>query len=180
MLKYLELQRLCDTTFFLFLVSWPYTRHYLYNLIVISAYFDAPKIFHRDNRNSPTYHTLPRRGGGLWGNGYNWNPTQGYYFTYEVHMAFITLLVTLQALLLLWFGMIIRLALRVLRGAHAEDDRSDDEGDEDEPQMEEVEQDNGENIASLSVANGNIIPSSSVNRNGIAYSNGINQRKTGD
>ena len=46
--------------------------------------------------------------------------------------------------------------------------------------MEEVEQDNGENIASLSVANGNIIPSSSVNRNGIAYSNGINQRKTGD
>src|SRR5436309_13041441 len=118
MMRYLELQRLCDTTFFLFLVSWPYTRHYLYNLIVISAYFDAPRIFHRDNRSSQTYHILPPRGGGPWKDGYYWNPTQGYYFTYEVHMAFIALLAILQALLLLWFGLIVRLAFRVLRSSH--------------------------------------------------------------
>ena len=52
-------------------------------------------------------------------------------------MAFIALLATLQAILLLWFVMIIRLAIRVVRGAHAEDDRSDDEdentvGDDDD------------------------------------------------
>ena len=111
---------------------------------------------------------IPPKGGGSWGTGYNWNPQQGYYFTYEVHMAFIALLATLQAILLLWFVMIIRLAIRVVRGAHAEDDRSDDEDDEDT-----VEDEDDGDIASLSVANGNIIPST----NGIAYSNGIHQRK---
>lgn len=169
MLKYLELQRLCDTTFFLFLVSWPYTRHYIYNLILISVYFDIPLIFHRDNRNSPTYQTIPPKGGGSWGKGYNWNPQQGYYFTYEVHMAFIALLATLQAILLLWFAMIVRLAVRVVRGAHAEDDRSDDEDNEEDT----VEDSDNGDIASLSVENGNIIPST----NGIAYSNGIHKRK---
>jgi very-long-chain ceramide synthase len=168
MLKYLEFQRLCDTTFFLFLVSWPYTRHYLYNLLLISVYFDLPVILHRDNRNNPTYQIMPRKGGGSWGAGYYWNPQQGYYFTYEVHMAFIALLATLQAILLLWFAMIIRLAIRVVRGTHAEDDRSDDEDDEDT-----VGDEDNKNIASLSVGNGNIIPFT----NGIAYSNGIHQRK---
>ena len=156
MLKYLELQRLCDTTFALFLVSWLFTRHYLYNRILYSAYIDAPRIFHRDNHNSPAYHTIPRSGGGTWGDGYNWNPQEGYYFTYEVHMAFIALLAALQGLLLLWFTMIVRLAVRVVRGSHAEDDRSDDE-DEDEDVHEKDDTDTDtEDIASLSVANGNL------------------------
>ena len=66
--------------------------------------------------------------------------------------------------------MIIRLAVRVVRGSHAEDDRSEDEeegGPDEEDKEEEAE--------SLSVANGNI-PSSSMT-NGIAFSNGIYQRK---
>ena len=179
MLKYLELQRICDGTFFLFLVSWPYTRHYLFVRIVISAFYDAPRIFHRDNRDSPTYQTIPRRGGGNWEPGYNWNPSQGYYFTYEVHMAFIALLVTLQCILLLWFAMIIRLAVRVIRGSHAEDDRSEDEDDGEEEEDEEEEKQEEEKrdveVESLSVANGNIPGSSTTN--GIAFSNGIHQRK---
>lgn len=128
------------------------------------------KVFHRDNRNSPTYQISPPKGGGPWGEGYNWNPQQGYYFTYEIHMAFIALLATLQAILLLWFVMILRLTIRVIRGAHAEDDRSDGE---DEMKGED-EKEEAEDVASLSVANGNI-PSTS---NGMAYSNGIHQRKT--
>ena len=84
-------------------------------------------------------------------------------------MAFIALLATLQAILLLWFAMIVRLAVRVVRGAHAEDDRSDDEDDEEDT----VEDSDNGDIASLSVENGNIIPST----NGIAYSNGIHKRK---
>jgi hypothetical protein len=137
--------------------------------LLFSAYYDAPRIFHRDNRNSPTYQTIPRRGGGNWDNGYNWNPSQGYYFTYEVHMAFIFLLAVLQCLLLLWLAMIIRLAVRVVRGSHAEDDRSEDEDEGDtDVEKEEV-------LESLSVANGNIPGSSTTN--GIAFSNGIHQRK---
>lgn len=70
-------------------------------------------------------------------------------------MAFIVLLAALQALLLLWFTMIVRLAIRVVRGSPAEDDRSDDE-DEDEDEPEEKEATDLEDIASLSVANGNM------------------------
>jgi hypothetical protein len=137
--------------------------------LLLSAYYDCPRIFHRDNRNSPTYQTIPRRGGGQWENGYNWNPSGGYYFTYEVHMAFIALLAALQCMLLLWFAMIIRLAVRVVRGSPAEDDRSEDEGGDTEGE-EEVEV-----VKNLSVANGNIPGSSTTN--GIAFSNGIHQRK---
>jgi len=90
-------------------------------------------------------------------------------------MAFIALLATLQALLVLWFVMIIRLAVRVVRGAPAEDDRSEDE-DEGVEDVNNVDSD----ISSLSVANGNI-PSNSKSTgttNGIAFSNGVHQRKT--
>jgi acyl-CoA-dependent ceramide synthase len=176
MLKYFKLQRLCDFTFFLFLISWPYTRHYLYNVIVYSSYVDLPRYFHRDNRNSPFYQITPPKGGGEWGEGYNWNPQQGYYFTSEVHMAFLVLLATLQAILILWFATIIRLASRVIRGAHAEDERSDDEASD----YEEDEIQHDPDVTLLEVANGNIptrtnggIPST----NGITLSNGIHQRK---
>jgi len=65
--------------------------------------------------------------------------------------------------------MIIRLAVRVVRGSHAEDDRSEDEDEGDtDVEKEEV-------LESLSVANGNIPGSSTTN--GIAFSNGIHQRK---
>jgi very-long-chain ceramide synthase len=164
MLKYLEFQRPCDFTFFLFVISWPYTRHYIYNRIIYSAVFDAPRVFHRDNHMKSWYQQTPRRGGGQWKAGFSWNPEEGYYMTEEVHIAFLALLVALQALLCLWFVMIVRLAIRVVRGSHAEDDRSDDE-DEGEIELEEEEDD----VASLSVANG-------VSSNGVA-SNGIVQRK---
>jgi len=184
MLKYVELQRLCDTTFFLFLISWPYTRHYLYNIIIYSAYFDAPVIFHRDNHNRPTYQLNPPKGGGTWQPGCDWNPAEGYYFTKEVHFAFIFLLAMLQAILLLWFAMIVRLAVRVIRGAHAEDDRSDDE-DDDEEAKEDV--DENAKVLSLSVSNGigGISDNTSTQATSItavndtiAFANGIHQRKT--
>jgi len=172
MLKYLEYQRSCDAMFFLFLLSWPYTRHYLYNRLIYSAAFDAPRIFHRDNHSKPWYQKTPLRGGGEWKQGFSWNPEEGYYMTEEVHIVFIALLAVLQALLCLWFVMILRLAVRVVRGSHAEDDRSDyeDDDDFDESESSDVEDD----VSSLSVANGNV--SNSPSANGIS-SNGIHQRK---
>jgi|SRR5579862_4664626 very-long-chain ceramide synthase len=166
MLKYLEFQRSCDATFFFFLVSWPYTRHYIYNRILLSAAFDAPGIFHRDNHMKPWYQQTPLKGGGQWKKGFSWNPEEGYYLTEEVLFAFIALLAILEALLCLWFVMIVRLAVRVVRGSHAEDDRSDDEDDSD---TEDVSHDEGEDVSSLSVANG-------VSMNGMT-TNGIYQRK---
>ena len=55
----------------------------------------------------------------------------------------------------------------MVRGSPAEDDRSEDEGEDTDGEVEVVE--------SLSVANGNIPGSSTTN--GIAFSNGIHQRK---
>jgi very-long-chain ceramide synthase len=171
MLKYLELQHLCDATFVLFLISWPYTRHYLFNLILLSVYFDLPGIFHRDNHNSPTYQTIPRTGGRKWKEGFSWNPQAGYYMTSEVLMAFIALLVILQVILLLWFAMIVRLAIRIIGGGHAEDDRSDDEAEDDSNIDNDSISNTKENIPSKPSATGTTMA------NGIAFSNGIHRRK---
>jgi very-long-chain ceramide synthase len=182
MLKYVELQRLCDGTFILFLISWPYTRHYIYNKLLLSAYFDCPVIFHRDNRNRPSYQANPPRGGGAWQIGFDWNPKEGYYFTKEVHLAFIILLAILQALLIFWFFMILRLAVRVVQGSPADDTRSDaedaddDEEYEDEDEEPEIEKD--ASVHSLSVANGvGNIPDKATTNGTIAFSNGIHKRK---
>jgi hypothetical protein len=72
--------------------------------------------------------------------------------------------------------MIIRLAFRVVRGAPAQDDRSDDEDEGDnEPQGEDSDEKTEHDVALLTVANGNI-PSKNTT-NGIAFSNGVHQRK---
>lgn len=51
---------------------------------------------------------------------------------------FLTPLLLLQVLLVIWFAMIVRVAVKVLRGDGAEDNRSDDEaGDEEEEEEDE-------------------------------------------
>ncbi|KAL9099189.1 MAG: hypothetical protein Q9163_005277 [Psora crenata] len=62
-------------------------------------------------------------------------------FNDNIQLAFIYALLALQILLLLWFAMIIRVAVKVLRGGKAEDLRSDDEEEEGE------EKDEGEDYA---------------------------------
>jgi len=115
----------------------------------------------------------PPAGGGKWREGFQWVPEEGYYMTPEVHFAFIVLLVALQCILLMWFVMIIRLAYRVVKGAHAEDDRSDDEGDSDDEEVEDEEED----TKLSSIVNGDI-PSKTAT-NGVA-SNGVHRRKKAD
>lgn len=58
-------------------------------------------------------------------------------FNSRIHYGFLSLLLVLQVLTIIWFGMICRVAYGVLCGRGAEDSRSDDEGDEDED--EEIE-----------------------------------------
>ena len=43
---------------------------------------------------------------------------------------FLGMLLSLQVILLIWFGMIMRVAWKVIQGGEAEDSRSDEEGDE--------------------------------------------------
>ena len=114
-------------------------RHVLYLLVCWSVYADIPKeitygCYHGSNSNLEGPIDVPNDFGHLiqpfmdpqglvcWNNGIKW--------------AFLTTLLTLQVILLIWFGMIIRVAVKVLKGGEAEDHRSDDEASDDDEEEE--------------------------------------------
>ncbi|KAF8897488.1 TLC domain-containing protein [Infundibulicybe gibba] len=107
MLRYIEVSQFaCDLTFGWFLVSWLVTRHILFLFVIWSTYLDLPRL-------------VP----------FAWSPETGAYLTRTAWITFVTSLSSLQILQIIWFGMICRVAWRVLTtGKGASDDRSDDEG----------------------------------------------------
>lgn len=105
MLRYVGLYTLCDITFAFFLLSWLITRHVLFVIAIKSVWFDAVRL-------------VP-------GNG--WAPERGAYFSDFTRKTFVSLLVFLEILQVVWFWMICRVAWRVLTGQGASDDRSDEE-----------------------------------------------------
>lgn len=73
MLRYLKFPTLCDITFGVFLLSWLITRHILFILVIVSTFVDVPKV-------------LP----------YAWIPEEGVWFTRQVYIAFVSMLISLQ------------------------------------------------------------------------------------
>ena len=73
MLRYLSMSMLCDCAFVLFMISWLVSRHILFIWVIYSVY-------------SESYKLTP----------FNWDPAREYYFTREVYMGFIAMLVALQ------------------------------------------------------------------------------------
>lgn len=105
MLKYLKFhENICNFAFGLFMLSWIITRHILYPRVLYSVIYDADKYIKRD-----------------------WNPNLEWYWTRTSKNAFVLLLSAIQLLVILWFFMIVKVAVGVLRGKPAEDTRSDDE-----------------------------------------------------
>ncbi|TFK55482.1 longevity assurance proteins LAG1/LAC1 [Heliocybe sulcata] len=104
MFGYLKMQTLCDVTFVFFLLSWFTTRHVLFINAIRSTYYDIVVYIKFD-----------------------WAPERGHRFVYSTYVIFVSLLVALQALQIMWSWTITRIAWRVVTGANAEDDRSDDE-----------------------------------------------------
>lgn len=109
MLKYLKHETLCDIAFGLFMLSWIVTRHVLYPRVLYSVIYDSDQIIHLE-----------------------WNPEKEWYYARTTKYCFVALLSALQVLLILWFFMIVKVAVGVLRGKPAEDSRSDDEEDSEE------------------------------------------------
>ena len=122
------------------MLVWIITRHVFYLMVVYSIYADIPKeirygCYSGSNENltgpSPAPDSFAHlidpfrdpQGVVCWNN--------------EIKWAFIYTLLALQVILCVWFGMIVKVALKVLRGGEAEDSRSDDEGDDDEEEDEE-------------------------------------------
>ena len=139
MLKYLEIQPGCDIAFGTFMVVWLVTRHIFYSLVLWSIYSDLPQEIKYGCYWGPTNDLKgpidpPDRFSHLLQPFYDpvglvcWNGGIGW--------AFLITLLALQVILLLWFVMIIRVAVKVVRGGEAEDSRSDDE-DSQEAEEEE-------------------------------------------
>lgn len=158
MLKYMKFRMACDIAFGVFLVVWFIARQVLYLLVCYSVYAHIPLEI--------TY-------GCYWGSASNLqgpisppdlfshliqpfrDPEGLICWDNKIKWAFLSVLIALQVILLIWFGMILRVAYKVLRGGEAEDSRSDDELEEgndergsDSPEKEEnMSNEHGEVLA---------------------------------
>lgn len=135
-LKYLHFQLACDIAFGVFMVVWFIARHVFYLLICYSVYHHIPEEIEygcfwgsASDLHGPVdppdlfNHLIQpfRDPEGL----VCWND--------KIKWMFLSTLLILQVLLLIWFGMIIKVACKVIRGGEADDVRSDSEElDEDE------------------------------------------------
>lgn len=137
-LKYLGYNKLCDYVFGLFIMSWVMARHVFYLMVCWSIYADVPNLIQlgcytgrmgSDDFKGPL--PVPEQG---WSHMFQpfYDPEGMVCYTENTRPGFLFCLLLLQALTIMWFALIVRVAVRVLRGGSAEDVRSDDEGEEEE------------------------------------------------
>ena len=135
MLKYLRFRMACDIAFGLFMLEWVVARHFLYLRVCWSLYADSPRIMNYGcfwGSNSDLHGPIdpPDRFSYL---AQPFLDSEGLVcWNDRIKWAFMFTLLALQVLLLIWFGMIVRVALKVLRGGEADDSRSDDEGEDED------------------------------------------------
>ena len=139
MLKYLKFQLICDMTFGAFMITWFITRHVLYFMILWSLWVDCPQeidygCYYGPNSNLHGPVETPDRFGHLL---QPFTDPQGLVcWTPRIMGSFMITLLALQVILMIWFVMICRVAVKVIKGGVAEDSRSDDEGEDDEEEFE--------------------------------------------
>ncbi|KAI6250731.1 Sphingosine N-acyltransferase-like protein [Erysiphe necator] len=139
-LKYLGYSTLCDFIFGLFMLIWFVTRHILYMTILWSVYIDSPKnipygCYYGNASNLTGPFPLPDRFYHMLRPFYD--PDGPICHSKTITLGFLATLFFLQVIILLWFWMIVQVALRVLRGGQADDSRSDNEEDMDEKMTQE-------------------------------------------
>lgn len=139
-LKYLGYHTICDVMFGVFMLSWFVARHVLYLAVCYSVWTDTsetmPTGCFKGGRNNLTGPFEPPTDQGfkyllepLW-------DSEGMFcFNESVKWSFLSMLLFLQCLTIMWFSLIIRVAVKVLKGAPAEDVRSDDEAGEEEDEF---------------------------------------------
>lgn len=140
-LKYLGFGTICDVMFGLFMATWFMARHVFYLMTCWSIYADTPRIIgdscyrgDMDNLEGPL--PIPTEG---WSHVFEqfYDP-QGYVcFGRNARYTFLSALLFLQLITIVWGGMIVRVAIKVLKGGAAEDTRSDDEEEEEEEEVDE-------------------------------------------
>lgn len=136
-LRYLGMQTACDCAFGLFVVTWIAARHVAYLSICWSMWEHINNTGMFYGRYSVvTGERLSSEGGDKVLENLMQpmlNPeAKTMSFNANIRWAFLSLLLALQAITLVWLFMIIKVVIRVLRGQGADDSRSDDEGEEEE------------------------------------------------
>ncbi|KAL3450887.1 TLC domain-containing protein [Aspergillus insuetus] len=133
-LKYAGFSALRDAMFGIFMLSWFLARHVFYCITMWSIFTHMPQeispgCYHLSHGTitgpSPlsqgwAYMLEPFR-----------NPTGTICYSDTIRWGFLGALGFLQLLTIIWFMLIVRVAIRVVKGLGADDIRSDDEGGED-------------------------------------------------
>ncbi|KAJ5777386.1 hypothetical protein N7520_000632 [Penicillium odoratum] len=141
--KYLGLSTLRDIMFGVFMVSWFLARHvwYVTNMYHIWVYMpDTVKIgcYHTSENKLVTGPTpLPEKG---WSHMFEAfiNPSGTICYNDSIRWGFLASLGFLQIITIIWFFMIVKVAIRVVQGNGADDIRSDDEDEASEEEVEET------------------------------------------
>lgn len=141
-LKYLGYNTCCDVMFGLFMASWVVTRHVLYLMVCYSVWAHTPEImphgcFKGSKSNLAGPFEPPTDKGVLYLLEPLWDPEGLVCYNESVKWSFLSMLLFLQCLTIMWFVLIARVAVRVLSGTGAEDTRSDDEAEEQEEDEDE-------------------------------------------
>lgn len=117
------------------MLTWFVARHVFCNMVCWSIWRDTPSVmvhgcFRGSQNNLQGPFEQPK------GYGFYLEPflkSDGLLCHNEsIKVTFLALLLSLQAVCIVWFSMIVNVAIRVIRGDGADDVRSDDEGEEEE------------------------------------------------
>jgi very-long-chain ceramide synthase len=141
MLKYLKYQKLCDTAFGAFMFIWVASRHIVFPILIYSIYRDLPfyiQLGCYTGANNAIEGPSPVPDGFGYLLAPFGDPKGLICQTEATQVVWLGLLIFLQAIIFVWFFMIVRVAMKVLQGEEAEDVRSDEE-DEEEEETEELQ-----------------------------------------
>lgn len=136
-LKYLGYKTLCDCMFGVFMVSWFFARHVFYLMVCYSVWVHTLVIMGDGCYTGPAGNITgpfdtPKDRSHFYLLEPLWRSEGLVCYNETVLWSFLSMLLFLQGLAIMWFSLAIRVALRTLRGDGADDPRSDDEGDEEE------------------------------------------------
>ena len=114
------------------MITWIAARHVLFLAVCYSTWADIPKTisygcYRGRNGNITGPFPPPDR---FWHLLEPFRDPEGIVcFNHQIKWGFLSALLFLQGIMLLWFWLILIVAVRVLRGGQADDVRSDDEGE---------------------------------------------------
>ncbi|RYP73784.1 hypothetical protein DL770_007710 [Monosporascus sp. CRB-9-2] len=145
-LKYLGFTTLCDVVFGVFLFVWVWTRHVFYLMTCWSVYYDSPRTLKPSCFRGAAGDVVgpfpaPEEGWSHLLEPFR-DPAGTVCITDGIRKGFLTFLLALEVIICAWSFFIIRVSVRVLKGAPVEDVRSDvevDKEEEEEVEYEEVE-----------------------------------------